>query len=93
MTMNEFGAVIRIDPAQAKGQRPSDLLERRLHTKLALAEHGPRLDTRGVNVGDIQRMEKFSVGAIAGMRHEVNFGEAGHLDISAVRLQRNLLFQ
>ena len=36
-------------------------------------------------------MQKLAVGAIAGMRHEVDLGEAGHLDIPPVRLQRNLM--
>jgi hypothetical protein len=46
-----------------------------------------------VNVGDIQRVEKFAVRAIAGMRHQIDLGEARLLHVPAVRFQRNLVFQ
>ena len=93
MIIDEFRAVIRINAAQPEGQRLPDLVEGLPHAELALAQHRPGFDPGRVNVGDIQRVQKFAVGAVAGMRHQVDLGEAGLLHIPAVGLQRNLVFQ
>lgn len=93
MMVDEFGAVVRIDPAQPKGQRLAQVLQRVLHVVLTLAHHGARFHPRRVDVGHIERMQEVAIGAIPGVGHQVNLGEAGDLDVPAVGLERNLMLE
>jgi hypothetical protein len=46
-----------------------------------------------VDVGEIQRVQELAIGPIARMRDQVDLGEARGLDVPAVRLQRNVMFE
>ncbi len=91
--VDELRAVIRVDPAQPEGQRLAQLFQRLLHMALALTHHGARLHPGRVDVRQIQRVNELPIRSIARVRHEIDLGVAGHCDIPAVRLQRNLMLE
>jgi len=93
MVIDEFRPIVGIDPLQAKRQLLPHVVERLLDDMLALAHDGARFHPGRVDVGQVQRVHELAVGAIAGMRDQVDLGEAGDLDVPAVGLQRNLVLQ
>ena len=93
MRIDEFGPVIGIDPPQGKRQLQAQRLEGLLHADLTLAHDGAGLDPRGVDIGQIQRLENVTIRAIPRVTDEVHFGEARLGDVPVIGLDRNVVFQ
>jgi hypothetical protein len=91
--VDELGAVVGVDAPEHEGQREAHLLEHRLHAGLAFAEDGPGLHPRGVDVGEVERVEGLPVGALAGVGDQVRLREAGGRRRPAVRPQRDVVLQ
>ena len=89
--VDELRAVVGIDPTQGKRHCLPQVLEPLLDMVLTLAHDRARLHPGRVNVGHVERMQKLAVGAVAGMRDQVDLGEARHLDVPSVRLRTSLL--
>jgi len=93
MIVDELRAIVGIDPAQAKGQRPPDLVQGRFDAGFAAAEDRPGLDPGGVDVGGIEGMAKLPVRPMPRMRHQIQLGEARRRHIPVIRLQRNVVLE
>ena len=93
MLVDELGAIVGVDPEQGKGQSLAQLLQGLPHRLLALAQHRARFGPGGVNVGQVQRVAELTRSGIARVGDQINFGEAGRLDIPAVGPQRNVMFE
>ena len=75
--VDEFRAVVRVEPAQREGQGRPELLEGRAHRALGLAPQRAGLYPARQDVRKIQRLENLAVGPIAGTGDQVDLGEAG----------------
>ena len=54
---------------------------------------GTGLDPAGVDIGEIEGLEKFAVGPSAGMRDQVDLGEAGRRDVPVLRPDGDVMFE
>ena len=85
--------IVRIDAAQGKGQGLADRLQSAPYRLLALAQHGLGLGPARVDVGQIERVAEIARSRVARMRHQVDLGEARHLDVPMIRLERDVMLQ
>lgn len=91
--VDEFGAVVRIDGQQLKGETLADFLQRIRDAGLALSKDHAGLAPARLDVGQVQRVEEFSRGAGSGVGHQVYLAVAGLLHIPVVRPDGNLLLE
>ena len=91
--VDELRPVVRIDAPEPKREHLAHRLERLLHAEFPFAQHCSGRDPGRVHVGEVQRMDEFAVGAIAGMRHEVDFGKARRRRRPALGPDRDGMFQ
>src|SRR2546426_5758769 len=93
VAVDELGAVIGVDAPQAEGQGELELGERVLNAVLVLAEDGPRLHPRRVDVGDVEGMHELAIGGVAGMTDEIDLREARRGDVPAIGLQGDVVLE
>ena len=93
MGVDEFGAVVRVDPAQRKRQLLAQLVERLLHAHLAFPQDGAGFHPRRVDVGQVERVQKVAVGAVPGVTDQVDLREARLGHVPVIGLDRNVVFQ
>ena len=66
----------------------------RLHERgLTLPQDGAVFDPRGMDVGQVQRVQEVSVRAVARVAHQVHLSEARFGDVPVVGLDRNVVLQ
>src|SRR5205807_7262815 len=70
MPVDKLRTVVRVQPQKAERQHPFDLIQRLLHRHLTPSQQGSRLGPAAVNVGEVQRMGKFALPRIPGMRDQ-----------------------
>src|SRR5947209_7782186 len=93
MPVDKLRTVVRVQPQKAERQHPFDLIQRLLHRHLTPSQQGSRLGPAAVNVGEVQRMGKFALPRIPGMRDQVDLGETRSLHIPTIGLHRNVVLQ
>jgi len=71
----------------------SDLVHRLKHSQLAFAHHGPGLHPCGVDVGEVEGVDKLPFGTISRMGYKVYLGKAWYCDIPVLCLERDVMFE
>src|SRR6516162_3931014 len=93
MVVDEFGAVVGVQTSQPEGQAGAHVIHGGADRALALAHDGPGLYPTGIDIGEVEGLNKLAIGGVAGMRDEVDLGEARHSDIPVLGLQRDMMFE
>ena len=93
MSIDKFRAVVGVNAQQFKRQGLTDGFHGATDSFLPFAQHGTSLDPGGVDVGEVQRMTAVSGGRAAGMRDQIDFGEAGLANVPVVGLDGNVMLQ
>ena len=93
MLVDKFGAIVGINGNEDKGHGPADFIERRRNAALALAEHDTALDPLGEDVSDSEGVGKFSGSRRSTVTDQIDFNEAGLLDIPEFGADGNLMTQ
>ena len=76
MPVQELQAVVGVEAEQTEGLRRANLLDGVHDRFLILAQNAPGSRPGGLEVGDVEGIDKFSAAGVAGMRHQVHLGEA-----------------
>src|SRR5262245_144402 len=84
MGIDKFRTIVRVNAQQFKRQGLPDSFHSLTHCFLSFAQDRPGRHPGGVDVGEVQRMTAVSRSAVAGMRNQIDFGEAGLVNVPAI---------
>lgn len=93
MVVNELGAIVGVDASQSKGEGTAHVFYGVGYPLFAFAHHGARFHPGGVDVGHVEGVEEFPAGTVAGVRDQIDFGEAGGGEVPAVGLDGNVMLE
>ena len=91
--VDKFRAVVRVSGNENKRHGLANFVQGCCHTAFALAEYGTALDPLGEDVGDVERVSMFSGSRKSAVRDQINFDEAGSLDIPEFSADGDLMAQ
>ncbi len=93
MIVDKLWAVVGIDAQKLKRQSLLDVFHGLKHADLAFTHDRSRFHPGRVDVGNIEGVKKISRSRVAGVRDQIDFGKARHLDIPGVGFDRDVMFE
>jgi len=72
MVVDEFRTVVGVDSEKSKGERCTDMFEGIDDVGLAFAQYGAGFYPGGMDIRDVERVDKFPLSAVARMRDQVD---------------------
>ncbi len=91
--IDELRTVVGIQAAEGKGERGVQLGHGGADRALGLPQNGAGLDPAGMDIGEIEGLEKFTVGPIAGMGDEIDLGEARRGDVPVLSADGDVMLE